>query len=249
MPGDLNKANQRVMALDTLYEFDLTADQLNELKAACAATASQESPPAVKGIPKLSSTLKSLQDAILAGADDQRIATLRNQVADIVSASDKIDDNIDPTDAALAKAPEACRLLKASQIAAFLAAHADEVSDPVEKMVGVVDQLRESSDSEAEGIIQATSSEVALLVGGLDDVKSKTVADRVSQWLKASRVGKDNLTPEQHASYAESARRIVGDVPAMEVLEHWLQSQMAILLSNPQLPKAIDELKTARENS
>ena len=46
-----------------------------------------------------------------------------------------------------------------------------------------------------------------------------------------------------------AAKGMTGNVHPMRVLDNWLQRQVAQLLSNPQLPEAIDALINAREQA
>ena len=150
LPSDLTQASFRVAALDTLYELDLSVPQLRGLRnqaMGAGQTVSQSS----ASDEKLAAKLKVFHEALLAGSDDQAIATARNDVVDQAENVEGLDDEIHPTDAALTRAPEACKILKASQIAAFLASHADEVSDPAELMVNSVDEIRDASATEAAG--------------------------------------------------------------------------------------------------
>jgi hypothetical protein len=44
----------------------------------------------------------------------------------------------------------------------------------------------------------------------------------------------------QRQNMENAAKKIVGDIPPMQVLGNWMQDQIAILLSNPQLPSAAE---------
>ena len=66
-------------------------------------------------------------------------------------------------------------------------------------------------------------------------------------WLKGPTESKDEITEARREIMEESARKIVGDVTSMQVLNHWMESEMAALLSNPQLPQAIDEMIAVKQ--
>jgi GTP1/Obg family GTP-binding protein len=80
----------------------------------------------------------------------------------------------------------------------------------------------------------------------MDDAKAHAISQQVSQWLRDS----DKLSDAEFATrrqvMEDSARKIVGDVPPMQVLNNWMQDQMAVLLSNPQLPQAIEAVLKCR---
>jgi hypothetical protein len=54
---------------------------------------------------------------------------------------------------------------------------------------------------------------------------------------------------KQRQTLEDSAGKIVGNMSPVAVLNNWLDQQMAILLSNPQLPDAIDAILKVRLQS
>jgi len=248
MPTDLNQISLRVQALQTIYEFDLSPEQLRDLRAAAGGSASNQQ--RAKGNAKLSAALKEFYDALAEGSNDERISKARLQLGDALGDENvHLDDDVHPTPAARAKAPKVVGVLKSSQIAAYLASHADEVADPVELMVGTLDELRELRDENAPGAaeeiastIQANSETAARLVVGADEAKAKALTDQVSAWLKARSESEPAETPAAKKALEDSAKKIIGDVAPMKVLNNWMEQQIAELLSNPQLPAAIETM-------
>ena len=131
-------------------------------------------------------TMREFQSALLDGKDTDQIDNLRNQLSDLTDDEKvHLDDEVTATAAARAKAPDVLREFTASQIAAFLASHADEVGDPVEMMFRAVEELRDqhadANDPDAEKIsaedeaklIQSTADDVADSVAGMNEEKSK----------------------------------------------------------------------------
>jgi hypothetical protein len=266
LPADLNLASMRVKALDVIYELDLSVEQLKGLRAAAAGAASTRVSAAAKGTEKLASTLHEFQGALLERKDDKQIDELRNQIADLANDDDvQLDDGVQITAAARAKAADVLKQLTASQIAAYLAAHADEVGDPVEMMIDTTNHLcairatsatgtddaagktaaaDTASDAPTEGadLVLNTSLEVGELVGGLDETKAKSVAADVAKWINANSSIKAEEFTAKRKTLMEAARAIVGNIHPMRVLDNWLEHQLASLLSNPQLPEAIDAM-------
>jgi hypothetical protein len=268
LPDDLNLASLRVHAIDILYELDLSVEQLNELRSQAAGAASDQKRTAAKGTVKLTAALQEFQAAALDGQDPERIDSLRNHTAELVDDDAvHLDDEIHITAAARGKAPAVLRLLTASQIAAYLAAHADEVGDPVEMMMSSLTDLREvrasetadaatakkagseKSDSAAESasLIEDTAADVGYLVAGLDEAKAKELAAKVAKWLKANADLKDEEFSSKRKGLEESAKSLVSNIHPMRVLNNWLEHQLATLASNPQLPQAIDAMLAARQ--
>jgi hypothetical protein len=252
LPVDLNQASLRISALDTLYEFDLAPEQLRALKAAATKTASAQRRTPVKANAEMARAFADFQGALLTSKDDAAISKLRNHIVELGSDLE-LDDDVQPTDAALAQAPAVCRQLKASQIAAFLASHADQVADPEELMVSSLDGIRDTraegganGAAEAAGLVTDTAVSVSYLVFGADDAKAKPLATQISAWLNsAAGLDDKDFTAQQPAREA-AAKKLIGDVDPMVVLSHWLGLQVAQLLSNPELPAAIDAILVAR---
>ncbi len=249
LPSDLNEASMRVTAVDTIYQLDLSEAQLHVLRKAADGTASDSARTAPKGDVKLATAFADVNRALLDGKDDQQVAKLRNQLVELASGDDvHLDDEIHPTAAAWAKAPAVSRQLSAGQIAAYLASHADEVGDPVERMVAALPALHEATPSEAEPETLEISDEVGHLVAGSDDKRCAEIAGKVASWLKANHDVTDEDAEAKRAELEESARKVVGDVAPMVVLSHWIDGQTATLLSNPQLPQAITAVLAAKES-
>jgi hypothetical protein len=248
-PADLNDLSLRVTALTTLHDFDLLPDQLQALRTLTAGAADAHPRAPAKATPKLATALRELHDELLK-PDGERLGELSARVDDLLD--DKgvdLDDAVRTTDAARAKAPDFARRLKASQVAAYLANHAADVADPVEQMTGALAEAREDPDNFDDADAQALADDVARLVAGRDAAKVKQVSAQVLAWLKSARAIKDDEFAAKQSALEESARRIIGDVPPMDVLKNWLEGEVAELLSNPQLATAIDESLAAGATS
>jgi hypothetical protein len=199
-----------------------------------------------KATPKLASTLSDLYQALLK-QDGAHIPALKDQVDELEDDDNiDLDDDVRATDAGRAKAPELLKHLKASQIAAYLAEHADEVADPVEQMMDALLEIREADAEDVDGEIEDTADEVGRLVAGLDAEKAKQISEHVTAWLKAGKPLKDDEFATRHAALQEAAERIAGEVPPMLVLTHWMENELAELLSNPQLPTVVEAVIEAR---
>jgi hypothetical protein len=255
LPSDLNLASLRVKALDQLYELDLSPDQLKQLKETAAGAESHQTRSAAKGTDKLTSGLQDFQSALLERKDVNKIDKFRNALPDLLDDDDvQIDDGIKITATARSRAPDVDTQFKATQIAAYLAAHADEIGDPVEMMVGTAEQVQQlrsagSEPGEIGNLVHDASTEIGQLVAGLDDDKAKSVAADAEKWIRAKGASNDEITPEKHQSLEESARQVVHNVHPMRVLNNWINRQMAMVLSNPQLPDAIDAILQTKQEA
>jgi hypothetical protein len=247
VPTDVNDLSMRVSALETIYEFDLSDAQLRALRTLAVGAGQKDARTPAKAGLKIVQALKDLHTALLKADDDDKIGDLKDTVDELKDDDEvDLDDDIDVTDAARAKTPAFVKQLKASQIAAYLAVHAEEVSDPAEQMIDSLNDLRTGESDDPDGDAQDSADDIAHLVAGLDSAKAEEVSAKVLEWFKANRDLKDEQFEAKNAALEESAHKIVGEIPAMTVLSHWLDYEAATLLSNPQLIGAIDATLTAR---
>lgn len=246
--GDLNQYSQRVTAMEVLYELDLSADQLQILRDACAGAADPRHRTPASASPKIAEALKNMEEAVLRRDDREQIAKLKDAIADLHDDDAvHLDDEVHQTDPARAKAGEMLRHIKASQLAAYLADHADEVADPVEHLIDTLADIRDPDADDVDVIIQETAAEVSRLVAGLDGAKAKAIADLAAAWLKNGRRLSDQEYAAKRGELETTAQKIVGDLSPIEILGHFLENEVATLLSNPELPHAIDATVAARK--
>jgi len=59
----------------------------------------------------------------------------------------------------------------------------------------------------------------------------------VTAWFKAGRALKEDEYAARAATFEETAKEVVGDLLPTTVLDHWVEIEVATLLSNPQLQK------------
>ena len=256
LPADLGRASLQVSALDTLYEFDLSLEQLKTVKAAAAKTVSTKHRTAAKANPELANSLKDFQTGLLSGKDGAVVAKLRAEVMRLAADVD-LDDEVQPTPEALAQAAGVRKKFKASQIAAFLALHADQVADPGELLASSLESAREmkaeggakggaGSAAEVQTLISETGTTVGYLVFGTDEAKAKALAGQATAWLKAGLESGEKEFASGQAARDDKAKAMIGEIDPMAVLGHWLDLQVAVLLSNPELPEAVDATVAAK---
>jgi hypothetical protein len=247
-PSDPTELSLRIAALEALYDLDLSVEQLQSLGKLATGTTDAHQRAGAKATAKLKDAMKGLYDAILKGDDPDKVAELREQVTELTDDDNvDIDDDIQPTDAAKAKVADALKKVKASQLAAYLAEHADEIADPVELMMDTLAEVHEAADADdPESEMQHVAAEVGWMVAGMDVAKAKEITDKVGNWLHAGKQLKEEEYAGRIANFEESAKRIVGDIGPMQVLNHWVEHELAHLLSNPQLPVAVEDMVEAK---
>lgn len=246
-PADVNDLSLRLAAMGTIYDLDLSESQLAAVKTLSGGAADPKHRDAGKSTDKLTAAMKDLY-AALTSQDHEKVASLRAQVDELMDDDVvDLDDDVTTTEIARSKAAGASKLLKASQIAAYLADHADEVADPVEQLMST---LLEATDPDAEDPdteIADTTEAVSRLVAGMDSARAKQVADQITNWFKAGKAIKPEDLPARRDAFEASAKKMVGDVSAMQVLSNYIDGEMAELLSNPQLAGAIEATLAGRK--
>ena len=100
-------------------------------------------------------------------------------------------------------------------------------------MVGTLSELNDSAAAGRDSLIHEASDEIGRMVAGFDEAKAASVSAKVSEWLKANREANDATddAAARQASLEQSARKMLGDVSPIEVLNHWLEDEAALLVA------------------
>lgn len=231
----------QVAAFGRLQELDLSPAQLKQLKDLVA----QVEPGKVVGEEKASDAYKAalteLRDA-LAGGDDEKIADAQEKV-DTIREQEKLESGIEfeITDSARKQAAAAVSVLTASQLASYFSAHEDDVPDPLQTLMDALDDLPGKPADEYAAIRAEAAGQVALLLAGLDKTAQQPVAQKVGEWLDKAHAEDGSKAAANRPAHEEAARQIVGHPDPFQVLRHWMEREMASLMSNPALPGAIEK--------
>jgi hypothetical protein len=238
--------SQQVWALQTLHDLDLNAQQLDALRTAAPKL---DDDPVARAPGRVSAkylaTLQALRQALLGNKDDDDkdgIDSLRDDLESIQEDEQiDLDDHVRIADAARSAVPGVMKVIQPSQIAGYLAIYQDEVPDPVQSLVKAADDSRGLDEGKYGSLVAETVKEAGIMVAGLDADKAAAVADRVKQWLADNRALGDAEYKAARPQLEQSAKAVLGDLDSFEVLRHWIERDVAELLSNPQLAAVIDE--------
>jgi hypothetical protein len=237
----VNDLSMLVWALQNLHDFDLTPNQLQSLKMTATDTADHhEQAPATKPPAKYVAMLNSIRDA-LAKDDSDQIDELRDDIEEMKEDGGvSIDDTVVVTDAARAKVVGVIKSLSASQIAGYLAQYQDETPDPMRTLMDAAEQAHGADEATFDTVARETGEEIGTLVAGLEAAKTKPVEEKVKAWLALSRPLSDADFKAKRGELEQSARELIAEADPFVVLRHWVERDVAELLSNPQLAAAID---------
>ncbi|HTU88536.1 MAG TPA: hypothetical protein VMF69_00425 [Gemmataceae bacterium] len=223
-----------VDALEKLYHLELNAKQLASLLTFAEKTAAKvPAPQEAQASVTYYNVLKSLHDALLAQAED-RIRELSDTLDELQDKETiSIDDSFEMTDAALLAAPKAFRLLSAAQVVAYLAAMDDEVPDPVERILSALEEGAELNGDEWKELRDETAEEVSWLAAGFNAAKTGKVKKDVADLLDRGHRFPGNELTKQWSTLEKDAHQLVADVSSLDVLQHYVERELAELLSNP----------------
>jgi hypothetical protein len=191
--------------------------------------------------------LLRLRESLLRG-DSARIEQGEQELAGL---EQKIQINftprIVPSPAAQKSAGDVTREFSGGQIAAYIARRSEEVSDPTEVLLGALIQCRGMSVADFQRFDLDVTQQVSELVAGMAQSPTRPIARRTSELLKLAHSLGDADFDNQRPDLENQARDIT-KVDASTALRHWMECEMAQLLSNPQLPLALaDRSSWSRE--
>ncbi len=244
MPS-LTSLSLEVAAMETLHDFKLTGPQVEVLRKLAMETAPKDqSRRPGKGSEKLRKALTSLHQALVENKDDDRVNQLADQVDELRETENPdLDDGIEISEEARRRAPEIFQLLSARQVAGYLAAVSGNIADPRERLMEALEKVRGLSQDQWKDFRDEIADEIGPLVAGLDEEKAERVGDEAVQLLIMARGMKDPEFKKQKRELEEKARKIVGNIGSMEVLQNVMEHSLAGLLSNPQLEAAIEVMR------
>jgi hypothetical protein len=239
-PEDLLTLHVQVEALEKLYQLEPTPAQLKALLALTEGTATKmpEADP-VKASADFRKALTELRDA-LAADDDDKVAEAREKVEKL-EESEKIEfeDRIDITEEAIKAAPQALRLLSPAQIVTYLHELEDEVPEPVDRVWTALEEGVSQNEKDWKEARDDAAEEVGWLVAGFDNDETTRITDEMKKLLdREHKLKAEELAKEKDRIQKEIAK-ILGDFTPVDVLQNYMVRDLAELLSNPQLPAAL----------
>lgn len=236
------EASVEVWALQALRDLDLTKDQMRVLKGLSENTSTplgDRETPTLKDV--YADKIQKLRDALEKGTEGEQIDNLQDDIDTMRDDDDfDLDDSVAITPAARAKVPVVLKILTSAQIASYIAAYEDEAPDPVQTLLDAVDDVRGSDEEDARSTAEETADEVAALIAGLDPEKQKPVAEKVRSYLDRAWRMKEGEYKKKKSQLERDAKEIVGEIEGFVILRHWIERDVAELLSNPLLNKAIE---------
>jgi hypothetical protein len=241
-PSTLNQLSLEVSALQILHHLSATPAQLQQFRKWAKETVSKDAElKPGKSSDKFRSALMDMHQALAENKNLEQIDKLADKL-DSLRGDEKpdLDDDIDLTESARRRAPEALRLMGAPQVAGYLSGLVGDIADPLTQLIEALDQARTLSNDQWKEFRANFGEEIGRLAAGVDLDKSAKISDEVVQLLIEVRSLKDAEFKAQRADFEKRAQKIVGDLGPFQVLQNVMENVMATLLSNPRLAAAID---------
>lgn len=229
-----------VDAMEKLFHLELNAKQLPALLKLAEKTAAKMA--AIKEVQagaEYQDVLKSLHEALLSQEED-RIREWSDKLDELHEKETvSIDDAFEMTDAALLAAPQAFKLLSAAQIVAYLASLEDEVPDPAERILSSLEEGEQLNGEEWNELRDETAEEISWLVAGFNKENAARVKNAVIGLLDRGHRFKGEELNKQWSGLEKSAHQLVGHVSSLVILQHYMERELAELLSNPRTAAAL----------
>jgi len=237
---NLNDVSMEVAALQTLRGLALTPAQMKTLAMIGKDTAQK---PRRRTRPKVSEKYQALllqqRDALRLN-DSEKIDALADKLESLRDVEEpELDDTVQITEAARQKAPEALKLLAPKQVTEHLAGY-DPVPDPLNLIQGALKDGLDQDKKEWKETRDTTAKDVAMLLAGFDEPRARKLREQTTVLLDQGHAWTKTELAEKQEELAKAVAEIVGDVGPVEMIRNLVLRDLAELLSNPMLGKAIE---------
>lgn len=235
---DPNVLSMEVRALETLRNFKATAPQLKKLAQVARATqAKTEARDPARVEADYVNALTNLRTALIADNEDE-IEKLQEKLETMAEKNPPdLDDGFDTTDAARREAESLYKMLSPRQLVIYADSFGDDLPEPVALIVKGLEDTQMLKGKEWEEARDDLADEVSWLVVGLDRIKAAKLKSDVAALLELEH-GKSSTAN----ALEPRIRRLVGTPDPLVLVKNLLKHDLALLLSNPQLEKAVQEL-------
>jgi hypothetical protein len=231
---------REVAALTMISELELTELQLKAIEPICKeATVRAPATTAPAGTDRYRASLRALREALVQ-ADEEKIAEQQQKV-DALREAEKIepDTDIPASDVARARASGVLAMLATSQVANYISSHAEDVPGALETITDAIDQCRQQNDADFAALRTEAAEQTGLLLAGVDKSAAKPIEQKVTDLLDKAKKLSDAEFKSQHEALVNQAKQIAAGADPIEGLRHWMQQEIASLLSNPATADAI----------
>jgi hypothetical protein len=239
---DVLKLQLEVDALSTLDDLHLTPSQLSDLQTLAADSAAPMPTGTMNVSAARATALQNLKTALLGGNEDT-IGDAQDKVSNLEDEDTNGPDepDIEPTDAAKGKLSQTMKLLTPPQVAAYISANSDDVPDPGAILVDALNQCHDLSKEDFTSLKEDTTQQLGELAGGMSPTKTPAIIGKAGKFLDTARALTADDFKTQLPSLQDQARKLGATVDPVNCIRHWMEGDLADLLSNPQLGQALTD--------
>jgi hypothetical protein len=239
---DLSTLSLEVNALQALHALSLTDGQLKKVQGWAKETAEKtRKRDAGKASKEYREKLLDLRDALLQGTDTDRIDQLTEELDDLrETEKPTLDDTVNLTNNARKRATEMLRSLKPHQLVAFLDYLADDVADPLDRLLEAMAKTRALKGNEWKQKRDDLVDDIVRMAAGIDSKKADKLTEALTTLLNRAHGMSDAEFKSKRPELEKLARKVVGDLGPLEVLRNATEYALAELLSNPRLAAVLE---------
>ena len=241
---DAQMLSLEVVALQTLSRLDLSAPQLEALqRLAHGAATMPKTQSGGKVTPAFVKALKALRNALV--EDDDKADAFKEKLTDVMD-KDRIQnhDRAPISDMARRNASAAIRLLSPGQVLAYLELLEEDDVDLLDILEETLAKGQGMDAGRWKALRDQTATEAAWLVAGGDEVRSRVAVKLLTGLLDQHHGAKSkNAVPDLE----KQVKELSAGLDPFLVLRNTMERELAELLSNPQLPTAIQHTLQQRK--
>ncbi len=249
--------SQEIKAFHTLTEMEATVEQMKAMKEA-AKDAADPHPTAApaKISEKHLEALKALREALAKPisetatederqAHDEAISEAEDALSELTgeggaATGEDIDDHIETTATARAKAPAIVARLSPTQILTHFGNSEEGGPDPAQYLDDTLDTLRETEAKDVDTIVKDAADRAGMLLTGLEPEKSADLRKQISDILVGSKALSDDDFEKQKPELKKTLAKLSEGIDPFVILRHAMEHDIAEMLSNPRLTAALD---------
>jgi hypothetical protein len=235
---DVNKLALEVIALRGLQELDPTLDQLKGLQEMYKPNfVSKARLPAGTASKNYVKNLKKLRDAYVKNdEDDIEEYTNKVEVLDEEEGPEVVGE-VRPSGLAFNAAKEALRLFTARQVLDVLNSYEDDLPGPVTTLMEALEEGLDSKPEDWEKEARDAAFQASWLAFGLGNKRSAVARKDILAWLNEKHKLSKTALENQRSKLEKDARVTLFErVDPSQVLQNIIYHDVAVILSNPELP-------------
>src|SRR5262249_42899064 len=160
-------------------------------------------------------------DALAKPTDEKAIESADETISNIFLAEKPaLDDDVEITEEARRQTPKLVRLLKAPQVAGWIARNAESIGDPRDLLMSSLTAVRTLTGMEFSACRDEVSEEVGRLTAGIQSKKAEEIHDLVFRLLTRAHDCTDDEFKAQAQTFEKEAAEITGRISATDVMRN-----------------------------